>query len=153
MQLFLTAGFILLIVVWGVLAPDTMATQFDMLLAGITRNFGWLYLWLILGLVLMALFLALSRYGDLRLGGDDEQPQFSTASWFSMLFAAGMGIGLVFWGVAEPISHFNVAPPPGIKAGTPEAAMRLFSSVSPSRPKYWNGLPMNPPMSVPKVPE
>lgn len=122
MQLLLTAGFILLIVLWGVLAPESMAAQFDLLLAGITRNFGWLYLWLVLGLVLMALFLALSRYGNLRLGGDDEQPEFSTASWFSMLFAAGMGIGLVFWGVAEPISHFNVAPPPGIKAGTPEAA-------------------------------
>lgn len=122
MQLFFTAGFILLIVIWGVLAPDTMAAQFDVLLAAITRNFGWLYLWLVLGLVLFALFLAFSRYGDLKLGGEDETPEFSTRSWFSMLFAAGMGIGLVFWGVAEPISHFNVAPPPGIRPGTPEAA-------------------------------
>jgi glycine betaine transporter len=128
MQLFLTAGFILLIVIWGVLAPDAMAAQFDLLLAAITRNFGWLYLWLVLGLVLMAVFLAFSRYGNLKLGGEDETPEFSTKSWFSMLFAAGMGIGLVFWGVAEPISHFNVAPPPGIRPGTPEAAnaaMRL----------------------------
>jgi glycine betaine transporter len=121
MQLILTAGFILAIVAWGILAPEAMSGVFTTMLASLTRNFGWLYLWVVLGLVLFAGFVAFSRYGSLKLGGDDEEPEFSAGSWFAMLFAAGMGIGLVFWGVAEPISHYGTAPP-GIAAGTPEAA-------------------------------
>ena len=121
MQLLLTAGFILLIVLWGILSPATMGATFDTALASVTRNFGWLYLWVVLGLVVFAFVLAISRYGNLKLGGEDEDPEFSVGSWFAMLFAAGMGIGLVFWGVAEPVSHFATAPP-GIVAGTPEAA-------------------------------
>jgi len=121
MQLILTAGFIFLIVLWGIVSPATMASTFDAALAGITRNFGWLYLWLVLGLVLFAAFVAFSRFGNMKLGDDDDEPEFSTASWFAMLFAAGMGIGLVFWGVAEPVSHYTVAPP-GMVAHTPAAA-------------------------------
>ncbi|MGZ9046054.1 MAG: BCCT family transporter [Telluria sp.] len=121
MQLLLTAGFILLIVLWGIFSPATMGATFDTALASVTRNFGWLYLWVVLGLVVFAFVLAISRYGNLKLGGEDEDPEFSVGSWFAMLFAAGMGIGLVFWGVAEPVSHFAIAPP-GITAGTPEAA-------------------------------
>ena len=79
------------------------------------------YLWVVLGLVGLAFFLALSRYGDLKLGDEDDEPEFSTPTWFAMLFAAGMGIGLVFWGVAEPVSHYGL-PPPGIAPQTPEAA-------------------------------
>ena len=121
MQLVLSAGLIAAIVAWGLIAPAGMAAVFDQALAIVTRNFGWLYLWVVLGLVVACGLLAFGRYGRLRLGGDDEKPEFSTASWFSMLFAAGMGIGLVFWGVAEPLSHYG-APPPGVAAGTPEAA-------------------------------
>ena len=121
MQLILTAGFIFLIVVWGIVSPVTMASVFDTALASITRNFGWLYLWIVLGLVIFAFFVAVTRYGDLKLGGEDDEPEFSVGSWFAMLFTAGMGIGLVFWGVAEPISHF-VDAPPGVAPGTPEAA-------------------------------
>ena len=121
MQLILTAGFILLIVLWGILSPASMASVFDTALASITRNFGWLYLWIVLGLVVFAILVAVTRYGDLKLGGEDDEPEFSVGSWFAMLFAAGMGIGLVFWGVAEPISHYIDAPP-GVIPGTPEAA-------------------------------
>jgi len=121
MQLMVSAGLILAIVVWGVLAPATLGAVFDTALAVITRNFGWFYLWVVLGLVVMALVLAFSRYGDLKLGGEDDEPEFSIGAWFAMLFAAGMGIGLVFWGVAEPVSHYG-APPPGIAPNTPEAA-------------------------------
>ena len=73
------------------------------------------------GLVVMALILAFSRYGDMKLGAGDDEPEFSNGAWFSMLFAAGMGIGLVYFGVAEPLSHF-ASPPPGVAARTPEAA-------------------------------
>ncbi|SFE17374.1 BCCT family transporter [Paracidovorax konjaci] len=121
LQLTVSAGVIALIVLWGLASPATLGTFFGTLLASITRNFGWLYLWVVLGLVGLALFLALSRYGDLKLGDEDEEPEFSTATWFAMLFAAGMGIGLVFWGVAEPVSHYGL-PPPGVAAQTPEAA-------------------------------
>lgn len=121
MQLILSAGSILVIVLWGLFAPASLSRVFDQALVFITRDFGWLYLWVVLGLVIMAIILAISRYGDLKLGAEDDEPEFSIGTWFSMLFAAGMGIGLVFWGVAEPISHFG-APPPGLVAGTPEAA-------------------------------
>jgi len=121
MQLIVSAGLILAIVLWGVIAPASLGGVFDTALAGITRNFGWFYLWVVLGLVVMALILAVSRYGDLKLGSEDDEPEFSIGAWFAMLFAAGMGIGLVFWGVAEPISHYG-APPPGIAPNTPEAA-------------------------------
>jgi glycine betaine transporter len=121
MQLYLSAGLILVVVLWGVLAPASLGAVFDGLLALITVNFGWLYLWVVLGLVVVAALLAVSRYGDLKLGAEDDEPEFSLGSWFAMLFAAGMGIGLVFWGVAEPISHYG-APPPGIAPHTPEAA-------------------------------
>ena len=121
MQMVLSAGFILLVVLWGIFAPDNMLSVFNDVLASLTHNFGWLYLWIVLGLVVFAAFVAFSRYGNLKLGGEDEEPEFSAASWFAMLFAAGMGIGLVFWGVAEPVSHYVTAPP-GIQSGTPEAA-------------------------------
>ena len=121
MQLAISAGLILAIVLWGVIAPASLGTVFDTALTAITRDFGWLYLWVVLGLVIMAVVLAFSRYGDLKLGGEDDEPEFSIGAWFAMLFAAGMGIGLVFWGVAEPISHYG-APPPGIAPNTPEAA-------------------------------
>ncbi|WP_296943190.1 BCCT family transporter [uncultured Massilia sp.] len=121
MQMLLSAGFILLVVLWGIVAPDSMATVFDSALVALTRNFGWFYLWVVLGLVLFAAFVAFSRYGELKLGGEDDEPEFSIGSWFAMLFAAGMGIGLVFWGVAEPLSHYGT-PPPGIAPHTPEAA-------------------------------
>lgn len=121
MQLIVSVGVILAIVLWGVLSPASLGSVFDTLLAVITRDFGWFYLWVVLGLVAMALVLAFSRYGDLKLGGEDEEPEFSLGSWFAMLFAAGMGIGLVFWGVAEPISHYG-NPPPGVTPRTPEAA-------------------------------
>lgn len=121
MQLIVSSGLILAIVVWGVVAPGHLGAVFDDALTVITRNFGWFYLWVVLGLVVLALLLACSRYGNMKLGADDEEPEFSVGSWFAMLFAAGMGIGLVFWGVAEPISHYG-APPPGITPNTPEAA-------------------------------
>jgi len=121
MQLIISAGLIAAVVLWGLMSPATLDLVFGRLLAGITHNFGWFYLWTVLGLVLLAFFLAFSRYGDLKLGDEDEEPEFSVGAWFSMLFAAGMGIGLVFWGVAEPLSHY-AASPPGVAPGTPEAA-------------------------------
>ena len=72
--------------------------------------------------MLFSAYLAFTRYGNIKLGPDDSEPEFSTFSWVSMMFATGMGIGLMFWGVAEPLTHFN-APPMGLaEPGSPEAA-------------------------------
>ena len=94
----------------GVVFPRQADEIFVALQAGILTNFGWLYL-LAVGVVLAAmLLLCLSRYGGLKLGPDDSTPDFSFPSWIAMLFAAGMGIGLMFYGVGEPMTHF-AAPP------------------------------------------
>jgi len=121
MQILFPACLIMVVVLWGIFSPATMSAVFDTALSLLTKNFGWLYLWVVLGLVFFAAFIAFSRYGNLKLGNEDDEPEFSVGSWFAMLFAAGMGIGLVFWGVAEPIAHYTT-PPPGLVAGTPEAA-------------------------------
>ena len=72
----------------------------------LTDNVGWLYVATMTGLLAFAIWLMLSRYGTVRLGRDDERPEFSTPAWFAMLFSAGMGIGLMFFSVAEPITHY-----------------------------------------------
>ncbi len=75
-----------------------------------TRLFGWFYLLAVLMIILFLAGLAISKYGTIRLGGEDERPEFSFFSWIGMLFSAGFGAGLVFWGVAEPASHFFSTP-------------------------------------------
>ncbi|MFA9439894.1 BCCT family transporter [Uliginosibacterium sp. sgz301328] len=108
-------------VAWAMLSPATLSTATHAALAFCSKNFSWLYLWLVFSMVVLCLCLAFGRFGNIRLGDDDEEPAFSRGSWFAMLFAAGMGIGLVFWGVAEPLSHF-LKPPPGVIAQTADAA-------------------------------
>lgn len=86
------------------------AEAFETLNTAIVDTVGWWYVFICTGFVVFALWAGLSKAGNIRLGRDDEKPEFSLGSWFTMLFAAGMGIGLVFWGVAEPLWHF-IAPP------------------------------------------
>ncbi|MEL7416706.1 MAG: BCCT family transporter, partial [Pseudomonadota bacterium] len=81
---------------------------------------SWYWLLITTGFLILSGYLAFGPYGSVRLGADDERPEFSTASWIAMLFAGGMGAGLLFWGVAEPIYHFEG--PPGMEGGTPRAA-------------------------------
>ncbi len=121
MVLYLSVAIIAAFVLWGLLSPAGLGAAATAAVAWTTSTFGWYYLLAVLGFLLFCLFLAFSRYGKIKLGRDDEQPEFSTLSWFAMLFSAGMGIGLVFYGVAEPVSHF-LTPPGGLTPGTPEAA-------------------------------
>lgn len=102
----LTAAFVL----WGVVAPASLASTAEELLGVTIDATGWIYVLASGGFVVLMLLLAVSRYGRIRLGADDERPEFSTGSWISMMFATGMGIGLIFWGVAEPLSHLLSAP-------------------------------------------
>lgn len=110
-----------LFVLWGILRPDGLAAIMQSALVGTQDSFGWLYLLSMFVLLIFVLYLAFGRFGSIRIGGDEAEPEFSTLSWFAMLFAAGMGIGLVFWGVAEPISHF-ATPPMGLDAESAQAA-------------------------------
>ena len=115
-----SAGLIVLFVAFSLFNLEQVTAVFDAVKATITSSAGWFFVAAInvyLGLVIYLLF---SRYGDIRLGGADARPEFTTWGWFSMLFSAGMGIGLVFWSVGEPVFHF-IAPPWG-EAQTPEAA-------------------------------
>ena len=118
MVLYLSVAIIAAFVLWGLLSPAGLGEATTAAVGWTTGTFGWYYLLAVLGFLLFCGFLAFSRYGAVKLGRDDEQPEFSTLSWFAMLFSAGMGIGLVFYGVAEPVSHY-LTPPGGL---TPEAA-------------------------------
>lgn len=112
---------VLLLSLMGVLSPEDLDRWSKILHRAIIRDFGWSYLLSSFLFLVFSLYMAFSRYGEIKLGGDHEKPRFSYFGWFSMLFAAGMGIGLIFWGVAEPMSHY-LNPPDYITASTPEAA-------------------------------
>ncbi len=112
LPVFISANVIIFgIIALAILHPD--APQFfSNILAWITENLGWYYL-LAVGIILIAfIFIALSRYGVIKLGPDHSEPAYSDRSWFAMLFSTGMGIGIMFFGVAEPLLHY-LAPPIG----------------------------------------
>jgi glycine betaine transporter len=90
--------------------PDAVSDAAQAVLDATATNLGWMYLLVITGFVGFVLYLGLSRFGDIRLGAENEGPEFSYSSWLAMIFSAGMGVGLVFWGVAEPMMHYNDPP-------------------------------------------
>ncbi len=104
------------LVAMGLIIPNQFASGMNAAFAFLTDKFSWLYLISMFIFVAFSLFIAFSKYGKIKLGDDDSEPEYSTLSWFGMLFGAGMGIGLVFWGVAEPLNHFMTF------GATPEAA-------------------------------
>ncbi len=110
-----------IIAVWAVGFNAAFTVAANAMFAFFTQKFGWLYLVAMIAFVVFAIFIAASKWGSITLGEDGEKPEYSTMTWFAMLFGCGMGVGLVFWGVAEPIS-FYVSPAAGIAPETPEAA-------------------------------
>ncbi|KMS71521.1 BCCT transporter [Streptomyces viridochromogenes] len=116
------AALTLAFVVWGATATDTLESVSGKLLDGTIRNGGWAFVLAASGFVVFALWLAVSRYGRITLGKEGEEPEFRTVSWIAMMFSAGMGIGLMFYGVSEPLSHF-VTPPPGTDPADANEAM------------------------------
>ncbi len=126
---FWSAGFLLVFIALSLLLTDTMAGVFGAILNFINTSLGWLYVIDFNIFFLAALYFALSRYGKIRLGGPMAVPEFSTGAWYAMLISAGIGIGLMFWGVAEPIFHLS-SPPPlfGAEPGTGEAAKAAMST-------------------------
>ena len=117
----LIVGFI----IFGSLFGEWAGEVFNQLQSFITHRFRWLFIILMNVAVVFSLYIALSRYGDIRLGHQTEHPEYSLLSWFGMLFSAGIGIGLLYWGTAEPLYHF-MSPPMG-QAETVEAAKQAMS--------------------------
>jgi choline/glycine/proline betaine transport protein len=113
------AGLVVGFVAFGALFSDTAEVIFRILQRNIVETFGWFYVLTATVLLLFVLFLMVSRYGRIRLGGENARPEFGYLTWFSMLMSAGMGIGIVFFGAAEPLLHFTN--PPSGEAQTPEA--------------------------------
>ncbi|QTL05582.1 BCCT family transporter [Aquabacter sp. L1I39] len=121
---FISAGLILAFALAGALFPEQAGRLFASLQTFIVVDFGWFYVLAVAGFLVFVLFLMLSRYGDVKLGPDESEPEYSYLSWFAMLFSAGMGIGLIFFGVAEPIQHY--ASPPVGEGRTVEAARQAL---------------------------
>ncbi|ROS54780.1 BCCT family transporter [Frigoribacterium sp. PhB24] len=120
------AAVILGFVVFAMAFPTVAEGLFGSVQSGIVGAFGWYYVLLAAVFVVFALWMGVSRYGDIKLGKDDDEPEFSRLSWLSMLFAAGMGIGLVFYGVAEPLSHY-ASPRPGVTGDDNQLAGQALS--------------------------
>ncbi|MBP2367104.1 choline/carnitine/betaine transport [Pseudonocardia parietis] len=116
------AAIALLFVIWGIAAPDSLSSTSGAMLDVVMRAGGWGFILAATGFVVFALFLAFSKFGRIKLGTDTEEPEFRTVSWIAMMFSAGMGIGLMFFGVNEPLSFFTTSVPPGAaEPGTTEA--------------------------------
>ncbi|WNO54808.1 BCCT family transporter [Stakelama saccharophila] len=115
-------GFVLIFCITGALAPDAVNRISSGALDWVMQNLGWVFILAATGFLIFLLVLALGPWGRIPLGQPDEEPEFSTASWVAMMFSAGMGIGLMFYGVYEPVSHFTNPPPGwGVDAGTADA--------------------------------
>ncbi len=109
--------------VLGVVFPDRMEMVAEQVYADISREFGWVFVLSTAGFVFFILYLAFSRYGRVKLGGREEKPAYSTFSWIAMMFALGVGIGLIFYGAYEPVTLWAQPPPGGPAPRTDQAAV------------------------------
>ncbi|SFK37214.1 choline/carnitine/betaine transport [Halobacillus dabanensis] len=118
----ISASVITLLVIIGAMNPEGFGAVAGALFEFTTVNFGWFYLISVFGFVIFLVALGLSKYGKIKIGPQDSKPEFPFFTWIGMLFSAGFGAGLVFWGVAEPMSHFFETPFTDLDAQTEEAA-------------------------------
>jgi len=109
---------------FGLLMPDSLIAAAAAIIRTAYASLDWFFMAAVSSFLIFLIWIAFSRYGDVKLGEDDDQPEFSTSSWIAMLFATGMGVGLLFWGSAEPLMHFD-EPLMG-SARTPAAASRAM---------------------------
>ncbi len=120
---FTSAVIILIALLAAIIAPRAFNSVIGTINSVVVNSIGWYYVALVSGFVIFSLVVAFSKLGTIRLGRPDDKPQYNWRTWFAMLFAAGMGIGLVFWGAAEPLWHL-ASPPPGFTGSTIEAQGR-----------------------------
>ena len=118
------AALVLTFLLWGALDSEGMASGTGEVLAWLTDNFGWMFILVSAAFLIFSVYLAVTRYGNIKLGPDDSTPEFSTFSWVSMMFATGMGIGLMFWGVAEPLTYLTATDEGSIPPGRAAAGAR-----------------------------
>ena len=122
---FITSGVVIvLFVALAALWPEAAEQRFKAIQAWVIGQAGWFYVLAVAGFLVFVVAVAMSGFGRIRLGPDHSRPDYSYKSWFAMLFSAGMGIGLMFFGVAEPLMHFS-SPPVG-DPGTAEAARQAM---------------------------
>ncbi|WP_093260760.1 BCCT family transporter [Saccharopolyspora shandongensis] len=124
-----TAAIMFAVVLWGAVGTDSLSTASKAALNWLLTNTGWGFVLAATAFVIFALYLAFSKFGRIPLGKDGEQPEFRTISWIAMMFSAGMGIGLMFFGVSEPLGHF-VSPPPGTSPAESEEAIKTAMATS-----------------------
>jgi choline-glycine betaine transporter len=123
-----TAAIAISFVLWGFLDTSSLGTASGTALGWTMQNTGWLFVLTASAFVAYVIWLAAGRFGNIPLGNDDEEPEFRTVSWVAMMFSAGMGIGLMFFGVTEPLSHF-VSPPPGtLEVDGPQAVRAAMAT-------------------------
>jgi choline/glycine/proline betaine transport protein len=126
-QVFFTSSIaIVCFLVFALLVPETAETVFKQMQQSIVINGSWFYVLSVAVILIVVLYLGASRYGEIRLGPDHAKPDYPLATWLSMLFAAGMGIGLMFFGVAEPLMHY--LSPPTTEAGSIEAVREAMKT-------------------------
>ena len=111
-----TALLVLAFSIFTIVKPNVSAEFFGNVNAGLNRNFNWLYVLTINASLIFLLFIGFSKFGNMKLGGYTAKPEFSDLSWFAMMFSAGVGIGIFFYGVAEPIYHLNI--PTALQSGS-----------------------------------
>jgi len=119
---FISAGLIILFVVGTIIFQQYVGNVFQEIQTAMSDYAGWFFIWTVNIVLIFMLVILAGRFGNIRLGGPDAKPEFSTMGWFSMLFSAGMGIGLLFYGVAEPMFHFVANPL--VEPGTTESARK-----------------------------
>ena len=129
----ITAVLSIAFIVWGILDKEGLKTISADAQSGVIKYLGWLFVIATTGFVVFVLWLAISKYGRIPLGKDDEGPEFRTSSWIAMMFSAGMGIGLMFFGVAEPLTYF-VNPPP--ETASPES-VEAFKTAMATTMFHW----------------
>lgn len=120
---------------WSVVFNDSFTVVSNAAFTFLTTDFGWLYMAAMIVFLIFAVYIAFGKFGKIRLGSDDSRPEYSNMTWFGLLFGCGMGVGLVFWGVAEPLTHYLY--PEGVKSATPEAADFAIESFF----MHWGVLP------------
>ncbi|MCW8127283.1 BCCT family transporter [Microbulbifer halophilus] len=121
---YISTGILLLLVAYAVILPEHATEFFKALQSGIVTNMSWYYVLVVAVILVSVVFIGVSRFGEIKLGPEHAEPDYSYGSWFAMLFSAGMGIGLLFFGVAEPVMHY-LDPPVG-ETGTAEAAQEAM---------------------------
>lgn len=122
-----SAAAIVLFVAFGTLWSELAGSVFEWIQQTLVGSVGWFYVLTASALLAFALWLGLGRFGGIRLGGEDARPEFGRPTWFAMLLAAGMGIGIVFFGAAEPVEHY-ANPPQGFPAGSGDDAVRALQT-------------------------